>query len=248
MSAQRRLNGWSASLSDVGMTRTVNEDSYAERLLADGGVWIVADGMGGHQAGDVASRMVVDTLQAIAQPTNLGALIDDAETRLQEVNLRLCQLAASSVPAQTIGSTVVALLWYRRQAACMWAGDSRVYRVREGVLERLTRDHTVVEELLAMHRLSPEEAVNHPESNVITRAVGGDRELCLEVRFAELCHGDRFLLCSDGLYNEVDAAEIRAALSQGDVAAAAHSLVRLALERGARDNVTVVVVEFTDEC
>ncbi len=247
MSAQRHLNGWSASLSDVGAKRTVNEDSFLERALPEGGVWVVADGMGGHHAGDVASRMVVDSLRSIPAPSNLSALIDDAEARLHEVNRNLCQLAARSEPAQTIGATVAGLLRYRRQGACVWAGDSRVYRLRDGVLECLTRDHTEVEDLIAEQRLSREEAAMYPKSNVITRAVGGAQELCLDVRFAELCDADRYLLCSDGLYNEVREPQICDVLSRGDAAAAAQALIRLTLEHGARDNVTVVVVDFYEE-
>ena len=143
-----------------------------------------------------------------------------------------------------IGSTVAALLVVDQYGVCLWAGDSRVYRCRDGQLEQLTRDHSQVEELVASGGLSREEAENHPHANVITRAVGAGEELFLDVDVQKLCHADRYLICSDGLYKEVSEAEIAEHMKYGDCVTICRTLVALALERGARDNVTVVAIKF----
>ena len=236
----------SAAITDAGRVRRVNEDACLERPLPEGGIWVVADGMGGHHAGDVAARMVAEALQDVASPANLSELIDGVEDRLQDVHRRLGELAGHGPDARTIGATVAALLCYRRQAVCMWAGDSRIYLLRDGGLRRLTRDHSEVEELICEGRLRRDEAESHPAANVITRAVGGilDEDLELEVRYQELRAGDRFLLCSDGLYKELGNDEIAALLSAGDVGRVARSLLDEALERAGRDNITVIVVEL----
>ena len=246
MSSVPILVGHSASLSDVGTVRSVNEDSYLELPVSEGGLWVVADGMGGHEAGDVASRMVVDSLRGVVASNNLGALIDDAEERILGVNHELCVLASQTYPPRTIGTTVVAFMSYHSQAACMWAGDSRVYQLREGVMEQLTRDHTEVEELMRQNNFTEDEALNYTTSNVITRAVGGEPNLQLEVKFQALCPGDRYMLCSDGLYNAVPKSEMLSLLAAGDPAVVSEALVRRSLEHGARDNVTVIVVDFHD--
>ena len=240
------LVGNSASRTDVGAVRSVNEDSCLEMPGPEGGLWVVADGMGGHDAGDVASQMVTNALRGVTRASNLGALIDEAEERLLAVNAQLCQLAAQTYPPRTIGTTVVALLSFHRQAACMWAGDSRVYRLRNGVMDQLTRDHTEVEELMQENQLTEEQALAFTSSNVITRAVGGEPNLQLEVKFQELSPGDRFLLCSDGLYNSVPEDELPLLLSAGDPGYVSNALVTRSLAYGARDNVTVVVVDFYD--
>ena len=240
------LVNYSAAASDVGTVRSVNEDACLELPALDGGMWVVADGMGGHDAGDVASQMVVDSLRSMPPGGNLGAMIDDAEERLLAVNARLCQMAAQAHPARIIGTTVAVLLAFRRQAACIWAGDSRAYLWRDNMLSQLTRDHTELAELMQKNNFSEAQALEYTTSNVITRAVGAEPELRLEVKFQELCAADRFLLCSDGLYNAVPDHEIAYFLSLGDPALAANTMVRRALELGARDNVTVVVVDFKD--
>ena len=143
-----------------------------------------------------------------------------------------------------IGSTVAALLVVDQYGVCLWAGDSRVYRCRDGQLEQLTRDHSHVEELIAEGGLLREEAENHPHANVITRAVGAGEELFLDVELHRLCNADRYLICSDGLYKEVSEAEIAEHMKYGDCVTICRTLVALALERGAHDNVTVVAIKF----
>jgi len=234
----------SASKTHVGMVRKLNEDACLE--LAGRGIWAVADGMGGHAAGDFASQSVVEALAAIPKPDSLGSLVGEVHQRLQAVNQRL-SMEAGRRREQLIGSTAVVLLAYGDHAVSVWAGDSRVYRYRRGELTRLTRDHSQVEELVAQGMITREQAEHHPSSNVITRAVGVSDKLELDSEMFEVQEGDVFLLCSDGLYNEVGEQEIKEALAVGDCQYSCDLLVERALARGARDNVTVVVVRTIDE-
>jgi protein phosphatase len=235
-------------MSDVGTVRTVNEDSCLESPGMDGGFWVVADGMGGHEAGEIASQMVVASLSDMLPGNNLGGIIDDAEDRLLQVNGhgQLCDMAAQSFPPKTIGTTVVALLAFRRQGAFIWAGDSRAYLLRDGAMSQLTRDHTEIAELMHENNLTEDEALAYTTSNVITRAVGGEPNLRLDVKFQELCPADRYMLCSDGLYNAVSEPEIAALLAAGEPAVVVNGLIQRALEMEARDNVTVIVIDFHD--
>ena len=232
----------SASLTDVGSVHTVNQDACLD--LPAAGLWVVADGVGGHNEGEVASQLIVDTLSPTSGHARLSAFVNEVEDRLQEVHKALVDRAASRNKDMIIGSTVAALLVVDQYGVCLWAGDSRVYRCRDGQLEQLTRDHSQVEELVASGGLSREEAENHPHANVITRAVGAGEELFLDVDVQKLCHADRYLICSDGLYKEVSEAEIAEHMKYGDCVTICRTLVALALERGARDNVTVVAIKF----
>ncbi|MGB5537318.1 MAG: protein phosphatase 2C domain-containing protein [Thiogranum sp.] len=244
MSDTTNLHWSSASRTHVGMVRKLNEDACLE--LAGLGIWAVADGMGGHAAGDFASQSVVEALAAIPKPASLGALVGEVHQRLQAVNQRLSEEAGKR-REQVIGSTVVVLLTYGNHAVSVWAGDSRAYRYRQGELAQLTRDHSQVEELVAQGLITREQAEHHPSSNVITRAVGVANSLELDSDMFEVQEGDVFLLCSDGLYNEVNDPEIKQALAVGDCQYSCDLLVDRALARGARDNVTVVVVRTVDE-
>lgn len=238
------LHWSSASQTHVGMVRKLNEDACLE--LAGSGLWAVADGMGGHAAGDLASRRVVEALAGLAQPASLGSSLGEVQQRLEEVNRELAEEARSR-QVQVIGSTAVVLLVYATHGVVVWAGDSRAYRYRHGELEQLTRDHSQVEELVSQGRITRDQAEHFPGSNVITRAVGVMDILELDSEMFEVLEGDTFLLCSDGLYNEVTNSEIRDSLSVGDCQYSCELLVQRALSRGARDNVTVVVVRALDE-
>lgn len=236
--------GWtSSSRTDVGLVRQINEDSCLE--LPARGLWAVADGMGGHALGDVASRMVVETLSSLPPPESLTQFITDAADSLQSVNRQLRDEAARR-DVQIIGSTVVVLLAFKQNCSCLWAGDSRIYLLRDGQLRMLTRDHSQVEELLVSGSISEEEAALHPARNLITRAIGAADILELEEQTIEVKDGDMFLLCSDGLSNEVSEEDMRRTLITGNCRHAAESLVDLALENGGRDNVSVVVVRAED--
>jgi protein phosphatase len=235
----------SAAASDIGRVRSVNEDACLDLPLR--GLWAVADGMGGHDAGDVASRMVVDALGALEVPASLGAFVAAVRDALQAVNLRLRDEAASR-RVRAIGSTVAACLSSERTCALLWAGDSRAYLYRDARLQQVTRDHTQVEALRAQGYLTAEEARHHPAHHLITRAVGAADRLELDETRVNVRDGDVFLLCSDGLTNEVDDADIAFALMRAatDCSDAAHELIAMALAHGGRDNVSAIVTRASD--
>lgn len=233
----------SASRSDVGLVRKINEDACLDVPARK--MWAVADGMGGHSLGDFASRRVVETLLDMPQLEGLVELAADARYRLQTVNRELRNEAALR-SVRIIGSTVVALLADARHCAYLWAGDSRIYLCRNHRLILLTRDHSQVEELKARGTLSAEAAAHHPARNMITRAVGAADLLELDEETMEVNDGDMFLLCSDGVSNEVTEQEIRGALITGNCQQASNDLIDLALKRGGRDNITAVVVRADD--
>jgi serine/threonine protein phosphatase PrpC len=232
----------SASLTDAGTVHTVNQDACLD--LPAIGLWVVADGVGGHNEGEIASQLIVETLSQTSGHARLSDFVNEVEDRLQEVHKTLVDRAASKNMKMIIGSTVAALLVVEQYGLCLWAGDSRIYRYRKGQIEQITRDHSQVEELVARGELQREEAENHPNANVITRAVGAGEELFLDAELQELCNADRYLICSDGLYKEVNDAEIAEHMKYGDCVTICRTLVALALERGANDNVTVMVIKF----
>lgn len=235
---QAPLLRWeSHALTHVGAVRSNNEDAFLDRPTA--GVWAVADGMGGHASGEVASRVVVEQLAQLPVDGSLSLLVDAAEDRLLEANRQLLTLAMH-FKERAIGSTVVTLLARGCHAACLWAGDSRLYRLRSGHIERLTRDHALVEDLVASGLLKRDAATTHPGANKITRAIGVSPSLFLEIEVFKAESGDVYLLCSDGLYRELKDAEIAAALN-GD-APDVNRLLQVALERRPRDNLTALTV------
>jgi protein phosphatase len=219
------------------MVRDRNEDS----ILTDpsGVLWAVADGMGGYGNGDVASDIVIDCLAQISDEADPGpALV----ARLKDANARV--LERQRMPGMgRMGSTVVAVLISRAVAHVAWAGDSRAYLLRGGRLRPLTRDHSVVQEMIDRGELSPEDAERHPESHMVTRAVGGGAELEVDQISVPLAVGDRLLLCSDGLtrcvYEQTVEALLRDASSAED---ACQKLMREALDSGAPDNVSAIAV------
>lgn len=237
----------SAGRSHVGMVRAINEDACV--ALPELGLWAVADGMGGHEAGDVASRMIVETLQQTPLPNSWQELLDAVRERLRRVNTQLRVESARRYQNRTIGSTVVVLAAYEGQCACLWVGDSRIYRLRAGQLQQLTRDHSHVQELVDQGLIAPEEAHRHPLSNVITRAVGSSDELLVDQVDQPLQAGDMFLLCSDGLNKTVSDEEIARLLAHSDhnCQEAVKAFIHLALMRDASDNVTTVVVNISEE-
>jgi serine/threonine protein phosphatase PrpC len=231
----------SGAATHVGCVRKLNEDSYLDRT--DLGLWAVADGMGGHDAGDHASQLAVAALNQVAPPISAPAFLSNVKLSLQAANAELRHEAAARGPGRIIASTVVALLTYGQHYACVWAGDSRLYRLRDETLLQVSRDHSHVQEMVEVHLLSPEEARNHPYSNVVTRAVGATDDLELETCHDRLRPGDLFLLCSDGLTKEVEEGEIRAILMRESLFDAPYALIESAIAHGASDNVTVVAVQ-----
>jgi len=225
-----------AGISHVGQVRRVNEDAWLARPEA--GLFAVADGMGGHQRGDVASRMVVDALAGLPPAPDARTMRERVEAALAAVNRGLQPVEGKGVS----GSTVVVLLLCGRHFAVLWAGDSRVYRAGPDGFVQVTRDHSLAQELVDSGGLAQEDARGHRLSNRINRAVGAAPDLVLEGAQGELKAGDVFLLCSDGLTRHVEDAEIRAALEGLSPRAAADHLLDTTLARGAADNVTAVVL------
>jgi serine/threonine protein phosphatase PrpC len=237
----------SHALTHIGLVRQRNEDAFLERPdLAPGiGLWAVADGMGGHEAGDFASASIVTALGAIEPLADLDDLVAAAASELEAVDGALHARAAKLGPAAVIASTVVVLLANAEEFACLWAGDSRLYRWRSGPrggeFRQLTTDHSKVQEMVEAGLLRPEEAAHHPYSNIVTRSVGGGRLEFGRLRDA-VQPGDRFLLCSDGLTNMVGDAEIAQELAAAPPREAALRLRDHVLARGAIDNVTIVII------
>ena len=230
------------SKTDVGLRRKVNEDSLLVRT--ERGYWAVADGMGGHDAGDVASSKVTQALLELPIVYGLDDLVASAVEALKKVNRDLIALAGSSEGQRTIGSTVVGIAIANGQFRCFWAGDSRAYRIRDGAIERLTRDHSLVQSLVDAGMLAPDEAESHPNANVITRAVGVAEELTIDVVDGDARVGDLFLLASDGLTRPMSDSEIAAVLVANPPAIAAGKMVDTVLSRGAPDNVSMIIVKI----
>jgi serine/threonine protein phosphatase PrpC len=233
----------SHGLTHIGRVRQRNEDAFLER--PDLGIWAVADGMGGHEAGDFASASIVTALGAIEPASDLDALAEAAAAELAAVDGALRSRAAKLGPFAVIASTVVVLLVQADELAALWAGDSRIYRWRAaehgGELRRLSKDHSKAQEMVDAGLLRPEQMTHHPHSNIVTRSVGaGPFELGRLRDRAE--PGDRFLLCSDGLTTVVNDAEIAAELAASPPRDAALRLRDHVLARGAPDNVTIVIV------
>ncbi len=231
----------SAGLSHVGLVRSHNEDAWLAR--SDLGLWAVADGMGGHVRGDLASAMIVEALGRLAPPPDAPSHLRAVEEALRSVHVALHRLPVAA--GEICGSTVVALLAFGRHHAVVWCGDSRAYRLRKHRLERLTQDHSPVEEMVRRGLLTAEAARIHPFRNRITHAVGSDNaeQLHLERQQGELLPNDLFLLCSDGLTGELDDATIARLLLAGPTPeAGAEALVEAALAAGGSDNITAVLV------
>ncbi|MCJ8203805.1 protein phosphatase 2C domain-containing protein [Pseudomonas sp. RGM2987] len=230
----------SASKSHVGMVRQVNEDACLD--LPENGLWVVADGMGGHAAGDYVSSLIVDSLRSIAVGRSLDEYVAALQTDLLRVNAAVREETANR-GVTMMGSTVVVLATRDLRGMCLWAGDSRLYRLRDGVLESISRDHSYVQDLQDSGLLSEAEARVHPRANIVTRAIGVEAQLNLALVELLLVPGDSYLLCSDGLNKTVEDEEIREVLSHDEPGEIASSLVSLGLMRGAPDNITVVVVK-----
>jgi protein phosphatase len=233
----------SASRSHTGLVREVNEDACLEQ--PECGLWAVADGMGGHTLGEFASRLAVRSLSDLRVPQSLEQFVEDADECLQGANRRLRREAAlRDVPI--IGTTIVALLASGRQCACLWAGDSRIYLFRAGRLRLLTRDHSQIEAVRSRRHANLDDTLHRPPANLITRALGAADTLEIDRATVEVVDGDVFLLCSDGLSNELSELAIEQALLPGNCRQASQALLDLALQRGGHDNITAVVVRAED--
>lgn len=242
MPTKSKFKWVSTAATHVGHVRQVNEDAYLDR--GDICLWAVADGMGGHHAGDVASSKVIDSLNEIESGANsvrLSELVDTIEDKIISANEYLVKMAREHNDNRTIGTTVVALIANEDHCALIWAGDSRAYRCRNNDTVQLTRDHSQVEEMVQQGLLLREEAESHPASNVITRAVGASDKIFVDVDIVKIEPGDTYLLCSDGLNKHLSDTDINELLALTNVDDISRKLVETTLSRGAIDNVTVVI-------
>ena len=230
---------WGA-VTHEGQLRTQNEDNHH----AGEGLFVVADGMGGHEAGEVASAAAVEALRGLPAVEDLDELVAQATEGLRRANGELIALAQSNRSERTIGTTVVGIAVSDGHFRCFWAGDSRAYRLRGGAIVRLSRDHSLVQDLVDAGMIKPEEAERHENSNVITRAVGVREVLEVDSVGGDAVPGDIFLLASDGLTRLVDDRELAAELGNGSLVEVADRLLETVLARGAPDNVSLIIIRI----
>ena len=205
-------------------------------------LWAVADGMGGYEAGNIASDMIISSLKKLKLGGSLNETVNRVEDNLIEANNLVLAYADILLDGRILGSTIVTLIIKGRVGICMWAGDSRLYRYRNRQLEQLTRDHSYVANQVMQGKITAKEAGDHPDSNKITRAIGADSEIYIDINAFSVQLGDIFLLCSDGLYNKVSKNEIAKTLASLSINQAVNELVLKALDNGADDNVSVVLI------
>lgn len=242
------LNGMrirSCAISDVGKKRQKNEDSY---LINDAHkLFVVADGMGGHAGGEYASRIAITTIEETFGQENPESNAEKLiEGSIQDAGQKIVAKAEEDRALRGMGTTVIALHLGDKKAVLGHVGDSRAYLFRDGVLEQLTEDHSLVNEQVKSGLISEEEAKTHQFKNIITRSLGVTPEVEVDLISKKLKTGDSFLLCSDGLSNLVEMAEMEKELRDKESVLAAKSMVDLANKRGGDDNITIVVVEVVE--
>ena len=241
--------------TDIGKKRTTNEDAF----LSDDalGLYVVADGMGGHAAGEVASQEAVETIHGMvkqglrALPHLAGPLNNDRaraacrliEGAVQAATYMVYALAELDREKSGMGTTISALLTLGEYAVTAQVGDSRIYQVRDGLVSQITEDHTLISWQIREGLITPEEARRSPHRNVITRAVGNRDYVEVDTGLLTLSSGDRFLLCSDGLHGYLREEEITA-VAFLEVEAAVHRFIEIANQRGGKDNITAILVEI----
>jgi serine/threonine protein phosphatase PrpC len=233
-----------AARSDVGLLRDLNEDAmYAgPRLLA------IADGMGGHAAGEVASRIAIETVAPLDDESPGSDLVGSLREAVEAASGYLHDMVTADNALDGMGTTLTALLFAGQRLGLVHVGDSRCYLMRDGMLTQITHDHTLVQHLVDEGRITPEEASTHPQRSWITRSLTGHGELELDLSIREARIGDRYLLCSDGLSGPVSENTIAEALRTApDPQAACDQLVELALRAGGPDNVTAIVADVVDD-
>jgi serine/threonine protein phosphatase PrpC len=226
----------SASRTHVGRVRAINEDRILD--CSERGLWAVADGMGGHAAGDIAAEAAIAALQQLAEEERVGA--DAVAEALGVVNSRLYSRMRDGAPMS--GATIAAMVGSRDAMTILWAGDCRVYRLRDGWLRQLTRDHSVVQELIDAGAIDAAQAARHPHTHVVTRALGAAETIALGRITVDVAAGDLYLICSDGLHGS--RAQIAEGLSHsnGPLDAAADRLLVQALHEGGQDNISLILI------
>ena len=234
--------------SAIGLVRQGNEDSglVSPQLIA------VADGMGGHAAGEVASRIAVEVLQSLT-PALISVDIDEDSAEdllmhsLHSIDVEISLVTDEDIEKRGMGTTLTALLIRDKYISLLHVGDSRCYRLRGNTLEQLSNDHTVIQELLDQGAISVAEAADHPQRSMLTQALRGDGDVTPVLQMYEIKKGDRYLLCSDGLSGVLTEKEIKIGLKKSDKEEAVKFLVDATYVNGAPDNVTVLVADISDE-
>ncbi|MGD9862262.1 MAG: PP2C family serine/threonine-protein phosphatase [Pseudodonghicola sp.] len=229
-----------AAQTHVGLRRRVNEDAVL--ALPDHHIWAVSDGMGGHEAGDLASRLVTDAIATIPAGLDPTARMHALRAAIQNAH-RAIRAEAEARGVAVIGATVAALMLANGHFVGLWAGDSRIYRLRAGQIAMLTTDHSAVAELVLAGQIDWDEADQHPQSNAITRAVGVGEVLEIDKIRGPVAAGDRFLICSDGLTKYATQGILQRVLSRAPIETVCDELVQIALAGGGADNLSVIVVD-----
>lgn len=230
------------SRTDIGRARERNEDAFIVREP----LFAVADGMGGHRGGDVASKIAVEALEELDPTAEDGA--KEIAERIREANRRIVERSLSDRSVRGMGTTVTALLADRSKAHLAHVGDSRAYLFRDGTLQQLSEDHRLVQRMVREGKIRPEEAETHPQRNILTRVLGVDEPLEVDLLTLDLHAGDRILLCTDGLTSMVGEDELRSILERDrDPQRACDDLVQAANARGGDDNITVLVLDVVQE-
>lgn len=229
----------SCGLTTVGAVRKHNEDAYL--TLPDQNLWLVADGMGGHSKGDFASQSIVDSFYDFKPLRTLSTTVDNIEKRLLNTNAAL-YAKSQGMPSKIMGSTVAMVYAYQQHLFYIWAGDSRIYRYRNKQLTQVSHDHSFVQEIVDKGMMTVDDAIEHPSANIITRAIGVSDRLVIDIDHDLAQSGDKFLICSDGLFKDMTLSEISACLNDIPFKAA-QLLIDKSLEKKANDNVTVIVIE-----
>jgi len=232
--------------SALGLVRSGNEDAafISGRLVA------VADGMGGHAGGEIASKIAIQTLQSLT-PLLTDTTIDPDSTEdlllnsLHTIDANIGEYAHEATELRGMGTTLTALLLHNDTVALLHVGDSRCYRLRGNTLEQLSNDHTVIQELLSQGSITAAEAIDHPQRSVLTQALMGEGNLVPVIQLYEAKENDRYLLCSDGLSGVLTEREIKTFLKKSDKEAAIKALVDATYIQGAPDNVTVMIADVT---
>ncbi|MBU2873113.1 PP2C family protein-serine/threonine phosphatase [Marinobacter salexigens] len=231
----------SAQFTHTGAVRDHNEDAYLS--FPEDGLWVVADGMGGHQAGEVASQLICDTVSLERQRSGSSMSASDLEKAIYLANQRIRKYGDEQLPGATLGSTMVALKITDDRYKILWIGDSRAYLLRESKLQRLSKDHSQVADLVEQGVLSEEEAESHPLANVITRALGVEAEPLIDSVEGKVMPGDRFLLCTDGISREFEREELEQFLMEEPIEDINQALRHAALVKECRDNITSIIVQ-----
>ncbi|MCH7881914.1 MAG: serine/threonine-protein phosphatase [Proteobacteria bacterium] len=237
----------SNGVTHTGNLRTRNEDSIL--LLDEENVWLVADGMGGHHAGDFASQTITGNLGLFKQQSSLEDSILLLEENIINSNAIIRNKSSQLGKNATIGSTLVCVYLWQNFAFTFWAGDSRLYRFRNDQLLRLTEDHSYVEELVKMGKIEADDAESHPAANVVLKAVGIYDNLCLDFDCFELLDGDIYIICSDGLYKDLDEKNIAPIIKENkeDMVQLTQYLLSSSLEAGGRDNISIISLKVSQQ-